>query len=89
MSALLVGDIPLLQGTGVLFLYRSVVGEEYVESFNFCEHRGSNAALGPAQYNYSCHNYLIFSTASVETAKMIPIIQKRVTIRGSGMPFFW
>ena len=35
MSALLVGDIPLLQGTGVLFLDYSVVGEEYVESFYF------------------------------------------------------
>ena len=89
MSAFLEGDFPFAQHVGIFLLDASVVGEEYVKSFYFCEHRGSYAALGPAQYNYSCHNYLILSTAKVETAKMIPIIQKRVTMRGSGMPFFW
>ena len=33
--------------------------------------------------------YLTLSNANVLTARMIPMIQKRVTMRGSGMPFFW
>ena len=88
MTSLLEGNVPFAQRAGVFILDRSVVGEEYVESFDLCEHRGSYAALGPAQYNYSCHFYRILSIASVDTASMIPIIQKRVTMRGSGMPFF-
>ena len=33
--------------------------------------------------------YLIFKVTIVSTAKIIPTIQKRVTIFGSGIPFFW
>ena len=67
------------------------VREEYVKSLDLREDRGSDTAFSSSQYynpahlNLSLSFYLIFNNASVATARMIPISQKRATIFASGM----
>ena len=88
VATLFEGDVPAAEHSRILFFDLPVVGQENIESFYFCEDRSANSAFGSSEYCQTCH-YLIFNNASVLTASIIPIIQKRVTMRGSGMPFFW
>ena len=59
VPALLEGDVPLLQRGEVLVLDLPVVGQEDVESLDFREHGGSDAALCSSQNNNSCHIFLL------------------------------
>ena len=59
MTALLEGDLPLLQGRQIFVLDLPVVGQEDVESLDFGEHCGAYAALCSSQYYYSCHFSLL------------------------------
>ena len=91
VSAFLEGNALVDEGLTVFRGYFSRIAQENVHALVLCQNCGSGAALSGAEDNEASlgfvifHVYRILRVTNVTTARMMPMIQKRVTIFCSAM----
>ena len=85
VMTLLVGDAVFLQQGLAFGRDAAVVGEECVETFDFCEDGCSDSALAASECYDAFHGDYILSVIIVAIASSMLTIQKRMTILASGM----